>query len=100
MIDFGRTISFFETLHAIMFSTFFVKYSQQLVIDLDYLGCYVDRGVRDISGSTWNANNMSPGICIQSCIERKFEYAGVQVCEINRVMSLCKNFKQILAEDK
>ena len=50
---------------------------------LDYLGCYIDQGERDLPELVWkdNTGSMNARVCTQHCFDGGFQYAGTQVID-------------------
>jgi len=45
----------------------------------NYLGCFKDEGVRDLSGPSLSSGTMTTEQCISTCAEKGFSYAGTQI---------------------
>ncbi len=46
--------------------------------DTSYLGCFKDSNNRDLSGFTFNSDQMTTKLCLDTCRQKGFKYAGLE----------------------
>lgn len=46
--------------------------------NLKYLGCFKDQNSRDLTGSFTSSSNMTSNLCVKTCRDKGFKFAGTQ----------------------